>query len=81
MWIAALIIRVGEQHVGSVAPDFCHQPATCVVMGCSCEAVGVRIGIAPSHPRVAVPKHYDVVKPNGLRTRRQFCRTHLRDGL
>ena len=59
--VAALLVAVGEDHLGPRAPDDRDQPADGLVHRRLGEAERVGVGLAVGHARVAVAEHLDLV--------------------
>jgi hypothetical protein len=74
--VGGLVVAVGDDHLGLGTADHLDEAARGFVEVGLVEAVGMLVGVAVGHPRVAIAEHHDLVEPDHVRRCRQLCRTH-----
>ena len=65
--IPALIVVVRNQHMRALATNDAHQPAHCFIEVGHVKTIGVIVCWAIQHSRIAISKHFHMMKTNDLR--------------
>ena len=81
MRVAALVVAVGDDHVGALRADHRDQPADGLVDRRLVERLGMVVGVGVGHARVAVAEHDDLVEADDLRRAGQLSRAQLGQAL